>query len=128
LLKNTTFYNTFRSEERTGTMSGPPSKYAKVNGIMKLNPEYKRWKESQGQTATSMSNSGEALAVVTSMDDHMAFNEAVVHGGGREVPLSESTNATIEMLQDPEMSAQAGMSPDSAIDELGPYRSPCIHE
>jgi hypothetical protein len=106
-------------------MSTPPSKYAKVNGIMKLNPEYKRWKESQGQVGTSMTNSGEALAVVTSMDDHYAFNQATVHGGGKEVPLAESTNATIEMMQEPEMAMQAGMSPDTAIDELG-YDPPTL--
>eukprot|EP00526_Cylindrotheca_closterium_P027636 CAMPEP_0113640922 /NCGR_PEP_ID=MMETSP0017_2-20120614/21478_1 /TAXON_ID=2856 /ORGANISM="Cylindrotheca closterium" /LENGTH=33 /DNA_ID=CAMNT_0000552229 /DNA_START=64 /DNA_END=161 /DNA_ORIENTATION=+ /assembly_acc=CAM_ASM_000147 len=25
-----------------------PKKYVKVNGIMKLNPEWKKWKEQQG--------------------------------------------------------------------------------
>lgn len=100
-------------------MSAPPKKYAKVNGIMKLNPEWKRWKESQGQTATSSPNSNEALAVVTSMEDHAAFNQATVSSGGAEVPLSESTNATIEMMQEPEICVEAGMSPDTAIDDLG---------
>jgi hypothetical protein len=97
----------------------PPTKYTKINGIMKLNPEWKRWKESQGQTGTSLSNSNEALAVVTSMEDHAAFNQASVKSGGREVPLSESTNATIELMQDPDICVGAGMTPDSAIDELG---------
>jgi hypothetical protein len=101
------------------TIIMPPSKYAKVNGIMKLNPEWKRWKESQGQTDTTMTNSNEALAVVTSMEDHEALNQASVNSGGREVPLSESTNATIELVQEPDICVGAGMSPDTAIDELG---------
>lgn len=66
-----------------------------------------------------MTNSGEALAVVTSMNDHMAFNQVNSFGGGKEVPLAESTSATIEMMQEPEMAMQAGMSSDTAIDELG---------
>ena len=29
-------------------MSSGPNEYGKINGVMKLNPEYKKWKESQG--------------------------------------------------------------------------------
>lgn len=37
----------------------------------------------------------------------------------QEIPLAESTNATIEMLQEPEIAAEAGMEADTMIDELG---------
>jgi len=33
--------------------------------------------------------------------------------------LAESTNATIEMMQEPEISIEAGMSPETMVDELG---------
>lgn len=32
-------------------MNNPPKKYTKVNGVVKLNPEYKRWKEAFGESA-----------------------------------------------------------------------------
>jgi len=98
----------------------PPKKYVKINGVMKMNPEYKRWKESQGMgPATSIPNSAQALPIVTNMEDHEKLNEAIVQSGGQEIPLAESTNATIEMMQEPEISGEAGMSPDTMVDELG---------
>ena len=36
-----------------------------------------------------------------------------------EWALAESTNATIEMMQEPEISLAAGMTPDGMVDELG---------
>jgi hypothetical protein len=99
----------------------PPKKYVKINGIMKLNPEYKRWKEAENASsgnaapATTVINSDQALPVVSSMEDHMQMNEDF----GAEVPLAESTNATIEMLQEPEISLEAGLAPDEMIDALG---------
>jgi len=91
-----------------------------MNGVMKMNPEYKRWKESQGMgPATSVPYSAQALPIVTNMEDHEKLNEAIVLSGGKEIPLAESTNATIEMMQEPEISGEAGMSPDTMVDELG---------
>lgn len=97
----------------------PPKKYVKINGVMKLNPEYKKWKESQGQPATTVPNAAQALPVVTNMEDHEKLNEASTAAGGAEIPLAESTNATIEMMQEPEISVEAGMTPDTMVDELG---------
>lgn len=83
---------------------------------MKLNPEYKQWKDAQGgPPATTALNPSQALPVVSSMDDHMKMNEDL----GQEIPLSESTNATIEMLQEPEISLEAGLQPDDMIDQIG---------
>ena len=76
----------------------PPKKYVKINGVMKLNPVYKKWKESQGgPPATTLANADVALPVVTNMEDHEKLNEASTAAGGPEVRLAESTNATIEM-------------------------------
>ncbi|CAB9502697.1 expressed unknown protein [Seminavis robusta] len=96
-----------------------PKKYVKVNGVMKLNPDYKRWKEGQGVAATTVPHADQALPVVTNMEDHDALNQASIAAGGPEIPLSESTNATIEMMQEPEISGEAGMSPETMVDELG---------
>ena len=38
---------------------------------------------------------------------------------GTNMPLAESTDATIEMMQEPEFSADAGMNSDTMVDELG---------
>ena len=94
-----------------------PKKYVKIGGVMKLNPEFKAWQESQTGvgTATSLPNSAQALPVVSSMEDHMQMNSDL----GTNMPLAESTDATIEMMQEPEFSADAGMNPDTMVDELG---------
>ncbi|KAL3766576.1 hypothetical protein ACHAW5_003879 [Stephanodiscus triporus] len=94
-----------------------PKKYVKINGVMKLNPEFKRWQESQtgAGTATSLPNSAQALPVVSCMEDHMQLNDDL----GTNIPLAESTDATIEMMQDSEFCADAGMNPDTVVDELG---------
>ena len=58
---------------------------------MKLNPEYKKWKEAQnaasGQAAPATTAlSDQAIPVVSSMDDHMQMNEDF----GQEVPLAKA--------------------------------------
>jgi hypothetical protein len=98
-----------------------PKKYVKINGIMKLNPEWKKWKEAQGggQPATTAAVPTQALPVVSNMDDYEKLNEGSMASGGPEIPLSQSTNATIEMMQEPEICLEAGMTPDTMVDELG---------
>ncbi|CAJ1964369.1 unnamed protein product [Cylindrotheca closterium] len=98
-----------------------PKKYVKVNGIMKLNPEWKKWKEQQGDggPATTVQRPSVALPIVSSMEDHEKLNEASLASGGQEIPFSESTSATIEMMQEPEICVDAGMDPDTVVDELG---------
>lgn len=72
---------------------------------MKLNPEYKKYQEAQtGAPATSVAQPDVALPVVSSMDDYAQLNENL----GTETPLSEATNAAIEMMQEPEIYVAAG--------------------
>jgi len=104
-------------------MADIPKKYTKINGIMKLNPDYKRWKEAQKTTGptlvaipvTTVKYPAQALPIVSSMEDYEKMNEDL----DAEIPLAEATFATIEMLQEPEIAAEAGMQPDDMIDELG---------
>jgi hypothetical protein len=83
-----------------------PKKYIKINGVMKLNPEYKKFQEAQsgGTPVTTVARPDAALPVVCSMDDYAQFNEDL----GTDTPLSESTNAAIEMMQEPEICVAAG--------------------
>ena len=82
----------------------PPKKYVKINGIMKVNPVWKKWKEQQsGAPATTVAKPDQALPVVTNMEDHEKISEASVAAGGGEIPLAEATSATIEMMQEPEI-------------------------
>lgn len=100
-------------------MTTPPKKYIKINGVMKMNPAYKAWKNAQSggsvPVANAVPSNPNALPVVSSMDDHMKLNEDL----GTDVPLAESTDATIEMMQEPEISYEAGMQPDEMVDQLG---------
>jgi hypothetical protein len=104
--------------------TGGPVKYIKVAGVMKLNPEYKTWQEKQQQTGgggndrlrdDSMPNSKQALPVVSSMEDHAHLNADL----GTNMPLAESTDATIERMQTPQFSKDTGMNPDTIVSELG---------
>jgi len=106
----------------TSEKMAAPKKYVKINGIMKLNPEWKAWKDQQSggaPTVPQAANPNEALPVVTNMEDHAAMSAASTSSGGPEIALSESTSATIEMMQEPEIAVQAGMTPDTMVDELG---------
>jgi len=102
-----------------------PKKYTKVNGVMKLNPAFKKWKEKQNtKTAepgmppvavTTLLEPKEALAVVSSIEDHEKLNANTKMA----IPLAESTTATIEMLQDDDICESAGMNVDEMVDQLG---------
>jgi len=90
---------------------------------MKMNPAYKQWRDAQSGGATpglvplaaAMPTNPNSLPVVSSMEDHMKLNEDL----GVDVPLAESTDATIEMMQEPEICLEAGMQPDEMVDQLG---------
>jgi hypothetical protein len=100
--------------------TGGPVKYIKVAGVMKLNPEYKTWQQQQTGTTNkvhsdSMPNSKQALPVVSSMEDHAHLNADL----GTNMPLAESTDATIVKMQTPQFSKDTGMNPDTIVNELG---------
>jgi len=97
-------------------MGAMPKKYVKINGIMKLNPEYKKWKEAQSsKPATTVLSSSQALPIVSSMDDYEKLNDDL----GGAIPMSASTSTTIEMIQEPEIALESGLAPDDMVDALG---------
>jgi len=101
-----------------------PKKYIKINGIMKLNPEFKTWRDAQNRAqagptriaapATTVLNSAQALPIVSSMEDYEQMNNDI-----GITPLAESTNATIEILQEREIAGEAGLLPEDMIDAIG---------
>jgi len=105
-------------------MSEPPKKYVKIKGIMKLNPEYKTWKNAQNKAetapgtavvpATTVLTSSQALPIVSSLEDYEKINDDV-----GDIPMAESTSATIEMIQEPDIASEAGLRSDDMVDELG---------
>jgi len=78
----------------------PPKKYITINGVTKLNPAYAKFNPSEKQT--TVANPEQALTIVSTMDDYIQASEAHKVATGKEMKLSESTVASIEMLQDPE--------------------------
>lgn len=74
-------------------MSAPP-KYLFVNGVMKLNPAY------SSTTSGPSSTPPDSLAVVSSMSDIAAATESQAASTGAPMQLSESTVASLEIMQD----------------------------
>src|SRR3990167_4157723 len=71
-----------------------PSKYIFVNGVMKLNPQYKE------QTST-VANPQEALAIVSSANDIVKANELyATQTTGQEMKLAPSTISAMNTMQD----------------------------
>jgi hypothetical protein len=69
--------------------SKPPKKYVQVNGVLKLNPTYKMWKEAhEGQRVTTALHPKQALPVVTNMEDHGRLCEASIAAGGDKILMA----------------------------------------
>lgn len=112
--------NTYPSPSSTSGMATEiPKKYIKIDGVMQLNPAYQAYQHSQGKTATTLLNPEKALPVASNMDDFAALNAASVQQNGEKMALAKSTDAMIEMMQDPQVSQRVGLSPDSMVDALG---------
>ncbi|MBS0625404.1 MAG: hypothetical protein JSS32_05080 [Verrucomicrobia bacterium] len=97
----------------------PPAKYAVIDGVRQLNPEYKKYMAQQGKPATTALRPDVALPVVSNMDQHQQLRDASLKANSGDVPLAKSTDATIDMLQDPDYCRKIGLGADQAVDALG---------
>lgn len=80
-------------------------KYIFENGVMKLNPEY------QKETGAAPAPAGDKpLAIVSSMGDVGEASTAQMESTGTTLQLSESTVASMEMIQDEEFTNQFQVS------------------
>lgn len=98
--KKKKFQNFYKTEKQNKKKSrkkkqkmDKPQKYITENGVMKLNPAYTK------EVGTSVAKPKEALGVVSSMDDVMNINSSKEKNQA-PLKLSESTNSSIEILQD----------------------------
>mmetsp|Transcript_12495 Transcript_12495/g.13709 ORF Transcript_12495/g.13709 Transcript_12495/m.13709 type:complete len:440 (+) Transcript_12495:67-1386(+) len=94
-----------------------PKKYIKMDGKMMMNPAYKAWKNQEEGNLNSANPriNPKALPVVSNMDDYMQLNTDL----NTTVPMAKSAEATIELMQEGELSMAVGMQPDEMVDELG---------
>jgi len=99
--------------------SMPPKKYIKIDGVTQINPAYKAYEQAHGRAATSALNPERALVVVSNMEQHQQLREVSLGAGQGDVILASATDATIEMIQEPEIYRQVGLSPDAMVDSLG---------
>lgn len=71
-------------------------KYIFVNGVMKINPDYKEDKPIPGQQHTVPDS---ALTVVSTMDDIQQATTAQEHATQQPMQLPDSTSSSIEIMQ-----------------------------
>lgn len=96
-------------------MSSPASipKYKFINGIMRLNPDF----VAQGGQSSTVAQPNQALAILSSTDDVMKVNFTYPN---RPVQLSESTTASMEIMQEPGyvQSLGRGVDAGSLLDDV----------
>lgn len=91
--------------------SAPPKKYVNIDGVMKLNPEYKKWKASTSTSTSSTSTmSVDALPVVSTVLDCQELQSVAP-----SVQLNSETQATLDSLP---QRMQGILSPDTALTQL----------
>jgi hypothetical protein len=110
-------------------MSEPPPynepKYIIQNGITKLNPKYNAAVPLNEKTSLRYPES--ALAVVSTMEDYFAYNDAASSSNLPEKPLTKNVNDAINYLQDPNLKKSIGMTgelTDSLLAVFGKYEIP----
>lgn len=82
----------------------PPKKYVNIDGVMKLNPEYKKWK------ASSTTMTVDALPVISSVLDCQELQSVAP-----SVTLNTETQATLDSIP---QHLQGILSPDAALTQL----------
>ena len=100
-----------------------PIKYIRVNGVTRLNPVYLDYMRTCNNKAvipvTSALNPEKALLVISSMDQHQEINHALKANWHENITLAESTLATAEILQQPQISLNVGIQGKAILNELG---------
>ncbi|GAX18518.1 hypothetical protein FisN_10Hh283 [Fistulifera solaris] len=84
-------------------VSPPPKKYVNINGVMKLNPEYQKWK-------ASTTLSAEALPIVSTVHDCQEMQSVA--------PSSQINSETQETLDSIPQRLDGILSPDTALTQL----------
>lgn len=77
-------------------MTTNKSKYIFVDGVMKINPEYK----SADQPQSTVADPSKAIAIVSSTQDIQTASSAQQASTGQAMQLSSATTASMEIMQD----------------------------
>ena len=84
-------------------------KYIFENGVMKLNPEY-----SKQNGVVPIPTQNQSLAIVSSMDDIGAANDAQSSAVGTSMQLAPSTISSLDIIQDEDYSSQFQVGTDGS--------------
>lgn len=101
------------------TVQEVPLRFVKINGVMRLNPAYKKYREAQGQATTTALNPEKSLPVVSNTEQYAEWCAASNAAGCAEVQLSESTKTTMQKFHEPKVYQKVGLNPDAILADLG---------
>jgi hypothetical protein len=99
-----------------------PSKYIRLDGVIKINPAYIEYSRKCGNDeipTTSALNPDKALNVVSSIDQYNELNNILNTSGQNPLSLSETTKSTQEIMRMPENYQNIGITEDSIMIEIG---------
>lgn len=117
-MHQTVHSNPYHSKRNTVAhqQSEPPKKFITIDGVTQLNPAYRAYQQSQGKAPTTLLNPENALVVVSSLEDFEVLKHENRNG---DIQLAPSTEAVMEMCQDPEVYQKVGLAPEAMMDGLG---------
>ena len=101
--------------EKKKMFSTPPPKFITESGVRRINPAWKAWdqqKNQQPKVVPQMLNVDTALPVVTSIQQHQTH----LPGTG----MAFSVETSVEMLQDTDVAASIGRTPQNALIGMSP--------
>lgn len=99
-------------------IQNPFPKYIKVNGISKLNPDWKRWQNQNGMTSSLTKKEEEnALPVYCSREEYLYNNPQA--STLPDMGLSESYQASCDIMQDDDVVAKVGIGKEQIVNVVG---------
>jgi hypothetical protein len=93
----------------------PYQKYIKVNGVSKINPDWKKWQEKNGGQQSSLTKKelDHALPVYCTHEEYLASNSK------GDVKLSESTVASFGIIQEEDVVKKIGLPKNEILAAVG---------
>lgn len=98
--------------------SNPHQKYVKINGISKINPEWKNWQNQHG-IGTSLSKQEEqnALPVYCTQNEFLKANPEA--SNLPNMGFSESAQASWSIMQEDDVISKVGLPKNQVFEVLG---------
>lgn len=96
-----------------------PQRFVKINGVTKLNPEYIKYRDAQGNGGAAGSISDKALPIVANQEQYAEWSAASETAGYGKVSFAASTETAVKTIHEPRAYQKVGLSPESILAELG---------